>query len=78
MTNEIRQLIIKTIDKKGETEMTGLKRYMVKCLKCGYEWLAHDPNPSRCALCNNPNPSKPKVRYHKYESHQSEITKSEV
>lgn len=56
--------------------MTGLKRYLVKCVKCGYEWLAHDPNPTRCALCNNPNPNTPKVRYHGYEK-QNEA-KSEI
>ena len=45
--------------------MNGLKRYLVKCAKCGYEWLAHTPNPSRCALCNNPNITQPKERQRK-------------
>ena len=39
-----------------------LKRYYIKCLKCGYEWMSKSPNPARCALCNNPNPDKPKTR----------------
>lgn len=38
------------------------KRYLVKCAKCGYEWLAYTPKPARCALCNNPNIDKPKSR----------------
>lgn len=45
----------------------GIKRYLVKCSKCGYEWLARTPNPQRCALCNNPNINQPKVRLHGYE-----------
>jgi predicted Zn-ribbon and HTH transcriptional regulator len=47
--------------------MKGLKRYLVHCNKCGYEWLAYKPNPTRCALCNNPNIEKEKVRKHIYE-----------
>jgi hypothetical protein len=49
----------------------GLKRYLVKCVKCGYEWLAYNPNPNWCALCNNPNISQPKTRTHVYEERAS-------
>lgn len=42
--------------------MKGFKRYLVKCKKCGYEWLARTEHPTRCALCNNPNIDNPKVR----------------
>jgi predicted Zn-ribbon and HTH transcriptional regulator len=38
----------------------GLKRYLVHCVKCGYEWLAYTPNPTRCALCNCKNISEAK------------------
>lgn len=37
-------------------------RYLVKCAKCGYEWLARTPEPKRCALCNNTNINEPKKR----------------
>ena len=40
------------------------KRYLVKCAKCGYEWLARDEKPKRCALCHNLNPDIP----YKYNS----------
>lgn len=36
-------------------------RYLVKCEKCGYEWLARTPNPKYCALCGNPHPEKPRT-----------------
>jgi rubrerythrin len=36
----------------------GTSRYLVKCQKCGYEWLARRPDPKRCALCNNLKPNK--------------------
>ena len=39
-----------------------LKRYLVKCSKCGYEWLARTENPERCALCNCKNINQPKQR----------------
>lgn len=47
--------------------MTGLKRYYVKCVKCGYEWMAHSASPNRCALCNNKHIDRPKLRHHLYE-----------
>lgn len=40
----------------------GFKRYHVRCVKCGYEWMAYKENPVRCASCNNPDIDKPKKR----------------
>lgn len=34
-------------------------KYIIKCAKCGYEWLSYSPKPKRCANCNNVDPSKP-------------------
>jgi ribosomal protein L37E len=38
------------------------KRFLVKCQKCGYEWLSFTEHPKRCSFCNNPNPEKPRAR----------------
>lgn len=42
--------------------MSLIKRYFVRCAKCGYEWMARTDKPARCALCNNPNINEPKKR----------------
>lgn len=42
-----------------EKNKVGL-RYLVKCLKCGHEWLAQSEHPRYCARCHNPNPEQPR------------------
>jgi hypothetical protein len=32
----------------------------LKCKRCGKEWIPRTENPKVCALCKNPNWSKPK------------------
>ena len=57
---------------KRGLDMKGLVRYLVHCEKCHYEWLSYKKNPTRCALCNNPNISEPKKRERNKEASNNE------
>ena len=45
-------------------QSVGFRKWLVKCVKCGYIWTARDAHPKRCALCHNLNPEQP----YKYNS----------
>jgi hypothetical protein len=47
-------------DKCSYPQEIGYQKWVVKCLKCGYVWVARTESPKRCALCNNLNPSEPR------------------
>ena len=57
---------------QNKVQKVGLNRYLVRCVKCGYEWLAYNPQPKRCALCGCLSPDKPS-RY-KTQGHNRQVT----
>ena len=40
-----------------------IKLPMLKCLRCGYEWIPRSQCPKYCARCNSPYWNKPKVKF---------------